>query len=189
MHADDRTTNPLQALRRTRSAVASMSSQSQGGATRTWPSRLITFRIIALLAATVFFYPLGLQAEQPPVATAKPQEGVFVSREGFAHTLIELKGGRYRLWSWGHFSGEKPVSPSSTGEYVFEGDTVVLKLPDKSESILKFRTLNGLVTLWRPKALQFYDQKQQLDEWNRGILFLTTRTPEEILDPRPPQPK
>jgi hypothetical protein len=139
------------------------------------------FRVITLLLATIFCYrPLGLAADAPLVATAKPQEGVFVGRDPSFIYVLELKDGRYRQWIWPHIIGKAEVGPPRSGKYVFDGDTVTLKALGKSNRVLTFRTVNGEIQLWEPTAIDFYARERRLNEWGKGIYRITTKTPEEM---------
>ena len=135
-------------------------------------------RIYALLLTAFILVPaFAPAADSPTITAAKPQDGVFALGNMFSSTVLELKDGRFRYWFVSDLkTGREPEYPLS-GDYVFEGETVVLKEPRIYNRVWTFRTLNGKVTLWRPTAIDFYAREQEFDPW--GILHLTTKTAEE----------
>jgi len=139
---------------------------------------LMSPRILAsLVVALISLWTSAPAADAPTVSTAKPQDGVFALRDIFSSTVLELKDGRFRYWFVSDVKlGREPEYPLS-GDYVFEGNTVVLKERRIYDRVWTFRSLNGALTLWRPAAIDLYDRKQQLDPW--GILRITTKTAEE----------
>ena len=99
------------------------------------------------------------------VTPCKPQNGVFFTYTGYMSTVLELKDGHFRYWFESDAKdSDEPKYPLS-GEYSTVGNTITLKhdkiFPPQSQ--WTFRAVNGVITLWRPDALEGYQTGTNLD--------------------------
>jgi hypothetical protein len=88
------------------------------------------------------------------ILPVKPQNGVFVTSTGLMKTVIELKDGRFRYWFKSDArSSAEPAYPLE-GAYSVEGNTIKLEHGKVSQKEWTFRSVDGIVSLWRPDALK-----------------------------------
>ena len=134
--------------------------------------------------ATSFFVLLlvlaGCGFAREPVAPPQPvppEEGVFILANMFSSTVLELKDGRFRYWFESDMKLPSEPQYPLAGKYSLTGDTITLNHPDIYQKQWTFRRFKGQVTLWRSGAIDFYEQKKQLDPW--GILFKTNKPAEQ----------
>jgi len=97
--------------------------------------------------------------------------------DGYSSTVLELKDGRFRYWfSSDVKTGHEPQYPLS-GEYSVSGDTITLHNAQVSQNAWTFRTVECVLTLWRPDAIDYYNQEKGFHSY--GILWSTDEPAEE----------
>ena len=130
----------------------------------------------------ILFALASYGAEVPVPQPAKPQNGVFKLANGYSSTVLELKDGYFRYWFKSDVSlidavtGREPLYPLA-GKYLLKGDTVVLENAQIFQKQWTFRMLNGVLTLWRTEAIDYYNSKKGFDSY--GILRITNKTAEQ----------
>jgi hypothetical protein len=117
--------------------------------------------IASLIAAVFLVTPSSVLAEEPKIEKARPQNGVFVTY-GWHTIVLELKNGKFRYWFSSDVKGEVVAYPLE-GTYSTTEDKIVLKhykfIP--IESIWTFRTVDGVLTMWRSDAMKLADSKDR----------------------------
>lgn len=131
-------------------------------------------------------------AEDLTLAPAKPQNGVFFTYTGYMTTVLELKDGHFRYWFESDAKLlEEPNYPLA-GEYSISGDTITLKHDQVFQKQWTFKSVNNIVTLWRPDAIDGYKSDKGLDfkhlkSYGTGsILVGTDKTAEALWKHRGP---
>ena len=116
----------------------------------------------------------------PKIEITQPQDGVYVTF-GLGHSIVlELKEERFRYW----FSSDRipleKVEYPLEGSFTVVGDSIALehkKLIPLSSN-WTFRTIDGVVTMWRSDAIKLLTEKRDgLDLYASGKenFFLTGR--------------
>lgn len=130
----------------------------------------------SIVAAAFLMVPSPAWADEPEIAKAEPQNGVFVTY-GWHSIVLELKDGKFRYWFSSDAKGEDVAYPLE-GSYTTSEDKIVLKhhrfIP--LESNWTFRSIDGVVTLWRSDAMQLAASKERkLDLYlsGKGNFFRT----------------
>lgn len=109
------------------------------------------------IAAMVFFLgvlPRAVAEDDLKIAPAKPANGVYVTSTGYMKTVIELKDGHFRYWFESDMKDSDPPVYPLTGTYSVDGNSIKLEHAQVGQKEWTFRTVNGVVTLWRPDALK-----------------------------------
>ena len=134
------------------------------------PTAVIVFLMLQMIA---------LAADPPGILTAKPRDGVYARGDIFSATVLELKDGHFRYWFESDLKSKRDPEYPLTGDYVFEGDKVVLNNARISvgQRTWTFRMREGEVILLRPSAVDVYDHNHELEAW--GVLYPTKKTAEE----------
>jgi hypothetical protein len=117
---------------------------------------------------------------------AKSQNGVFFTYTGYMTTVLELKDGHFRYWFETDVKRPKEPDYPLTGEYSISSDTITLKHDLVSQREWTFRAVNGIVTLWRPEALDGSKTDKSLDlkrlkSYGLGSILVATDKPAEEL--------
>jgi hypothetical protein len=137
------------------------------------------FQVLAWLGAVVVF---GAE-ERVKLAAAKPQNGVFFTYTGYMTTVLELKDGRFRYWFETDVKRATEPNYPLMGEYTVHEGVLTLKHPQVSQPQWTFRVVNGLLTLWRPDAMEFSPDTrfdlQQLKNYGAGSILTFTEKPAE----------
>ena len=124
--------------------------------------------------------------DKPIPEPAKPQNGVFFLANGYQVTILELKDGNFRYWFASDVVPAKKPNYPFTGKYSLQGDRVILKHDQISTHYQQwiFRTLKGVVTLWTPEAIDYYNRERDFNPY--GILRITEKPAEQVwADPNP----
>ena len=144
--------------------------------------------VLLLIIVIASFGRPSHAADAPPVPQfAKPQEGVFaLPPNGYSMTVLELKDRHFRYWFRSDVkSGKEPQYPL-TGEYSVGGDSITLQHDQIFEKQWTFKGMRGHITLWRPEALDYYNQKKGFDSY--GILRCVEASADEVwADPSKPR--
>lgn len=148
-----------------------------------------------IIPAVVCFLLVGLSAvaaaDEVTPEPAQARNGVFFTYTGYMTTVLELKDGRFRYWFESDAKMmEEPAYPL-TGEYSVSGDTITLKHEKVGQKQWAFRTLDGVVTLWRPDAIAQNKVTQATLEYLKrfgggSILILTGKPADELWKHRGP---
>jgi hypothetical protein len=142
---------------------------------------VLTLLAIPWLAGVTLF----AAEELPRLADAKPTNGVFFTYTGYMTTVLELKEGRFRYWFESDARASVEPDYPLSGVYSVTNNTIVLKHEQVFQKQWTFRTVNGLVTLWRPDAMQFKpDTKfnlKQLSSYGAGSILTPSDKPPENL--------
>jgi hypothetical protein len=127
-----------------------------------------------------------VRANEPAVADAKPQNGVFFTYTGHMTTVIELKDGHFRYWFESDFKFAKEPRYPLTGEYTVSDNTITLKHDEVSQRQWTFRTVDSLLTLWRLDAIESFSKKRELEvsflrRFGVGGILVSSDKPAEYL--------
>lgn len=150
---------------------------------------------IAALALLAIPWLLGSNLfaaeEVPKLADAKPTNGVFFTYTGYMTTVLELKEGRFRYWFESDARALVDPDYPLSGVYSVTNNTLFLKHDQVFQKQWTFRTVNGLVTLWRPDAMLFkpetkFDLKHLSSHGGGSILTSTDKSPESLWTHRGP---
>jgi len=117
-------------------------------------------------------------SQSAPVPLMAVQEGVYFTQNGYSTTIIELHAGQFRYWFDSDVKVRNAPQYPLTGLYAADHGKVTLPHQQIYEREWTCMLYDGQATLWRPAALQHWNEHQQIDHY--GVLFPTARTPEEI---------
>ena len=131
----------------------------------------------------------------PPmtVSSAKPREGVYFGYAGYMTYVIEIRKGRFRYWFESDAKGLTEPTYPLEGKYSIDGDTITLHHKDliPLTSIWKFRSVNGIPTLWRRDAIEQHENEpldlsvEHLRRWGSGsVLAWATKSGEVMWEER-----
>lgn len=132
---------------------------------------------------SLIFALASYAADEPPVPqAARPQNGVFKLANGYSSTVLELKDGHFRYWFRSDVAYIDPVTRREphyplSGKYLLRGDTVILEHDQIFQKQWTFRMLNGVLTLWRTEAIDYYNREKRFDSY--GILRSTSKPAEK----------
>lgn len=149
---------------------------------------------IKILTLSLLATTLTVSATPPKVESVKPKDGIYVTY-GMHSIVLELKNDQFRYW----FSSDRlpakgeEIDYPLEGSFTAEGDKIVLQhkkfIP--LESNWTFKTLDGVVTMWRSDAIKhlaekdgkfdpYYSGKENFFRTGGGsILVPTDKTAEE----------
>ncbi|MGJ8642876.1 MAG: hypothetical protein ACSHX9_05670 [Luteolibacter sp.] len=128
------------------------------------------FIILPILSC--FVAASSILAAPPEIETSKPKDGVYLTY-GMHSIVLELKENRFRYWFTSDrlpAKGEELDYPLE-GSFTVDGDTIVLEHKEfiPLESNWTFKTVDGVVTMWRLDAMELLaDDKNEPELYNLG---------------------
>ncbi len=134
----------------------------------------------ALAALVVCLAPAAAHCQNAPAPLGSVKEGVYYFQNRYSSLILELKGGTFRYWFTSDVKMRDEPAYPLTGRYTTNGGTVTLPHKEIYQTNWTFKTYDGKPTLWRPSALEYWDDSKKVDAY--GVLYPTTRKPEEIWD-------
>ena len=148
-----------------------------------------------LIALLLVAFGANLLAQEAPKPLGSIQEGVYFSRTENMTNVLELKNGHFRRWAWSVGSGArnnpnsqpggKYFSSLTSGDYTTNGGTIKFVTEGSPRqpfftNELSSMEFKGKVTLWSSTAQNIWEKRATV--YPRGVLELTDRKPEEILE-------
>jgi len=129
-----------------------------------------------LLALTFFASILTVSAAPPKIESTEPKDGVYVTYSLGHSTVLELKDKRFRYWFTSDRIPLEKIDYPLEGDFTTVGDSIVLEYRNVTQlqSNWTFRTVEGVVTLWRPDALDMLEEgRLDLNRVGKKTSFLT----------------
>jgi hypothetical protein len=142
------------------------------------PLQMVTKAVsfVGIAVALCFTTVVRGQPEPTPLNSAK--EGTYYSQNMYSTTVLELKDGRFRYWFSSDLRGPREPSYPLTGNYRTNGGTITLAHKEIYQTNWTFMTYEGKATLWRPTALNHWNETRKVDPW--GVLYPTVEKSEVI---------
>jgi hypothetical protein len=124
-----------------------------------------THSIIMALLAVVLTVSCATKKREDVAAWPDAEVYMLPQEGGFQRETLELKDGRFRYWFSSDVMLPSPPKYPGQGSYELKEDLLVLS----SGKTYVVRSLKGLRSLWRPAAVDYWDQHEIIDVY--GILL------------------